>query len=341
MRVTILAADARGWVTTYSYDNVNRPTGKSYSGDGGVTPSVTYTYDSGTNGIGRMTGWSSTNGVSGGAEYDIMGRATREWKSLPSNPQHEVNYDYNLAGQKTEFQYPDGHTLFYNYNSVGQLTDLTSNWVDGQHPAGLLTSISYSSAGAVDYAIYGNNRELRRGYRPSTGQLQYHEIRNVDRPLTNAGFEEGSGTDASGWDEVLSASRSTERALTGKASMKIAAGWIGNATTSGYIPVQGSGTYTLSGYIYILYRHSGNIYLDLNDGNAQGQNITDVNLQANTSKVGVWQRVAGTFTTAPATTGVKVRVVYDGAQTDMSVVFYADEISITPGTWSTTITSPW
>ncbi len=204
--------------------------------------------------------------------------------------------------------------------------------MDGRHPAGLLTSISYNSAGAVDYAIYGNNRELRRGYRPSTGQLQYHEIRNVDRPLTNAGFEEGSGTDASGWDEVLSASRSTERALTGKASMKIAAGWIGNATTSGYIPVQGSSTYTLSGYIYILYRHSGNIYLDLNDGNAQGQNITDVNLQANTSKVGVWQRVAGTFTTAPATTGVKVRIVYDGAQTDMSVVFYADEISITPGT---------
>ncbi len=324
--------DARGWVTTYSYDNVNRPTGKTYSGDGGVTPSVTYTYDSGTNGIGRMTGWSSTNGVSGGAEYDVLGRTTREWKSLPSNPQHEVNYDYNLAGQKTEFQYPDGHSLFYNYNSVGQLTDLTSSWVDGQHPAGLLTSISYNSAGAVDYALYGNNRELRRGYRPSTGQLQYHEIRNVDRPLTNAGFEEGSGTDASGWDEVLSASRSTERALTGKASMKIAAGWIGNATTSGYIPVQGSSTYTLSGYIYILYRHSGNIYLDLNDGNAQGQNITDVNLQANTSKVGVWQRVAGTFTTAPATTGVKVRIVYDGAQTDMSVVFYADEISITPGT---------
>ncbi len=243
-----------------------------------------------------------------------------------------ISDDYNLAGQKTEFQYPDGHSLFYNYNSVGQLTDLTSNWVDGRHPAGLLTSISYSSAGAVDYALYGNNRELRRGYRPSTGQLQHHEIRNVDRPFTNSGFEEGSGTDASGWDEVLSASRSTERALTGKASMKIAAGWIGNATTSGYIPVQGSSTYTLSGYIYILYRHSGNIYLDLNDGNAQGQNITDVNLQANTSKVGVWQRVAGTFTTAPATTGVKVRIVYDGAQTDMSVVFYADEISITPGT---------
>ncbi|MEJ2147591.1 MAG: carbohydrate binding domain-containing protein, partial [Acidobacteriota bacterium] len=117
-----------------------------------------------------------------------------------------------------------------------------------------------------------------------------------------------------------------------ESSSKIAAGWVGNATTSGYIAVQGSSTYTLSGYIYILYHHSGNIYLDLNDGNAQGQNITDVNIQADTSKIGVWQRVAGTFTTAPATTGVKVRVVYDGAQTDMSVVFYADEISITPGT---------
>ncbi len=114
--------------------------------------------------------------------------------------------------------------------------------------------------------------------------------------------------------------------------MKIAAGWIGTATTSGFIPVQGSTAYTLSGYIYIRYRHSGNIYLDLNDGNGQGQSFTDVNVLADPTKVGVWQRVAGTFTTAAATTGVKVRVVYDSAQTDMSVVFYADEISITQGT---------
>jgi YD repeat-containing protein len=82
----------------------------------------------------------------------------------------------------TEFQYPDGHSLFYNDNTVGPLTDLTSNRVDGQHPAALLNSIHYNSAGAVDYALYGNNRELRRGYRPSTGQMQYQEIRDQVNP---------------------------------------------------------------------------------------------------------------------------------------------------------------
>jgi len=38
--------DARGILTTVAYDVLNRPTSKSYSGDGGITPAVAYFYDS-------------------------------------------------------------------------------------------------------------------------------------------------------------------------------------------------------------------------------------------------------------------------------------------------------
>ncbi len=324
--------DARNWVTNYSYDNINRPTGRTYSGDGGVTPSATYTYDQGTYGIGHMSSWSSANNVSGGAEFDVAGRTTRQWLSLPSNSQEEVNYTYNLAGQRTSFEYPNNETLTYSYNGIGQLTDLTSSWVDAQHPANLLSSINYNSAGQPDYALLGNNRELRRGYHPVTGQLQHHEVRNIDIPFANAGFESGSGGDASDWSEILGSARSDEAALTGKYSLKLASGSLALASASSYIAVQGSTTYTLSGYLYLSYYHSGNVYIDPDGGNAQGQAFTNAQAFADTSKVGTWQRVSTTFTTAAGTTGVKVRVVHDGGQSGTSAVFYADELSITAGT---------
>jgi hypothetical protein len=51
------------------------------------------------------------------------------------------------------------------------------------------------------------------------------------------------------------------------------------------------------------------IYLDLNNGNGEGENFTDADLHADTTKIGQWQKVTGTFRTAPGTTGVKIRVL--------------------------------
>jgi YD repeat-containing protein len=59
--------DARGCVTAVTYDDLNRPLEKTYSGPGAcsATPSVTYTYDSrlaGNDGLGRRTGMSDGSG---------------------------------------------------------------------------------------------------------------------------------------------------------------------------------------------------------------------------------------------------------------------------------------
>ncbi|MCI0556328.1 MAG: hypothetical protein L0287_35755, partial [Anaerolineae bacterium] len=58
--------DARNCVTTITYDDLNRPTGKTYTGPGAcnTTPDVTYTYDAttgGNEGKGRRTGMSDSN----------------------------------------------------------------------------------------------------------------------------------------------------------------------------------------------------------------------------------------------------------------------------------------
>src|SRR5205814_780318 len=48
------------WITTIVYDALNRPTSKSYQNDGGITPAVTYTYDTATKGVGRLASVSSS-----------------------------------------------------------------------------------------------------------------------------------------------------------------------------------------------------------------------------------------------------------------------------------------
>lgn len=54
--------DARGCVTNITYDELNRPTGKTFS-NCPATSAVTYTYDQGTNGIGRKHSVSDASGL--------------------------------------------------------------------------------------------------------------------------------------------------------------------------------------------------------------------------------------------------------------------------------------
>jgi YD repeat-containing protein len=76
--------DARNTTITYSYDALNRLTGKSYSD---TTPAVTYYYDQSTyngltisNGLGRRTGMSDGSGTTAWS-YDAGGHALIERKA--------------------------------------------------------------------------------------------------------------------------------------------------------------------------------------------------------------------------------------------------------------------
>ncbi len=65
--------DAKGQRLCFAYDALDRLTSKT-SSDG--TPSSTYRYDSGTNGIGRRTSMSVAGGASTSWTYDARGRVT-------------------------------------------------------------------------------------------------------------------------------------------------------------------------------------------------------------------------------------------------------------------------
>jgi YD repeat-containing protein len=79
--------DARGAVATYSYDALNRVTQVAYSDQ-----TINFTYDTGTNGVGRLTGASDANHSMSWA-YDALGRVTGKGQTVGTVTQ-SVGYSY-------------------------------------------------------------------------------------------------------------------------------------------------------------------------------------------------------------------------------------------------------
>ncbi|MEK6304171.1 MAG: hypothetical protein AABO41_26080, partial [Acidobacteriota bacterium] len=84
-------SDARGVVTTYGYDGLNRVTSRTYSGPapGGTTPAVTYVYDTlgaALNGKGRLTSVSSSVSSYSFGSYDMMGRLLTGTQTTDGQP---------------------------------------------------------------------------------------------------------------------------------------------------------------------------------------------------------------------------------------------------------------
>ena len=157
--------DARGTVSTYAYDRLNRNTSIDYS-DTPLNPDVSRLYDGATKGNGRA--WSNE---AGGTEkkvvssYDDLGRplVLQQSFKLPTNTWkvYELSRGYNLAGGVTSQLYPSAHSVTYNYDAAGRLADK-----DALNPAfkgnlgdGVLRTysrgVTYASAGQLTQEQFG------------------------------------------------------------------------------------------------------------------------------------------------------------------------------------------
>ena len=177
---------ANGIITTYTYDGLNRLTGKSYSDNS--TPSACFQYDqsTSTNGVGRLTTeWtqagtcSSTLPASGVltqrtfAAYDLMGRvATDQQCSTPGNctgTSLSVSYGYDLAGNMNAFS--NGLSGQYAmpfssvYDSAGRLSAISGPSSPGSNtPTTLFQATAYTPASAIADAQLGSGIALHRDY---------------------------------------------------------------------------------------------------------------------------------------------------------------------------------
>ena len=150
--------DARGVVTTYGYDSLNRLQTISYntSGAPGVaaTPGVTISYKATSPGYGQI---SSVTDATGGESfaYDSLGRVSSKTRTIDSRS-YQTQYLYNNASQITTLIYPSGKRVRVNRDSQGRMSGIDKVDSSGNVLASYMSGVAYNSAGVVSGFSLGN-----------------------------------------------------------------------------------------------------------------------------------------------------------------------------------------
>jgi RHS repeat-associated protein len=184
------ATDARGVVTNYSYDTLNRMTAVSYNvGSTGVTgtSSIGYTYgtSSSSNNNGRLTQMSDGSG-SETYTYDILGRTASVAKIIGSAT-YTTSYGYNLAGEVTLITYPSGTTtVAQTYDGIGRLCGIGASGSTCSSGTRYASGLGYNMAGELTGFAYGNGVVANLSYSPDRLQLHclQYDTTSVSDPCT-------------------------------------------------------------------------------------------------------------------------------------------------------------
>ena len=221
-------------ITTYTYDALNRITGKSYNDayNGNSTPGVTYGYDgvnlscptpmgysgtSATNGIGRRTATCFDAGSKSWA-YDPMGRIHIESERFiglvaPYNTNvvttlngvstisTDTSYSYYLNGDLFESNAPDWYEYATVENVAGEVTNVTDE-LDN-----VLTSATYTPARQLASAYAGGDgssgaMQISNTYNSRLQPINVSATTSTGAAILNLtySFNAGNGTSGSGSD---------------------------------------------------------------------------------------------------------------------------------------------
>ena len=135
-----------GDTLAYVYDSLNRLLTENING---VTiPTVSYVYDLGTNGIGRVSSITSTGGVKDYG-YDILGRVLSDTKTIDGTI-FILQKQYDRQGNVVSLTYPDGTVVTNGYEPSGSLQSIS---VDGQ---AVITNVDYAPTGLNSSITFSN-----------------------------------------------------------------------------------------------------------------------------------------------------------------------------------------
>jgi RHS repeat-associated protein len=174
----VYKTDARGVLSTYVYDLLNRNTSITYSNDPNGTLPVTRVYDLATNGKGRLY-QSQTTGAAGSLmtidDYDVNGRPHTERQQFFVNgawsQSYTVTRGYNLAGAVTSQTYPSGRSVSYTYDNAGRTTGFSGYLGDNVNRS-YATEMLYSSLGGMVKERFGTDTAIyNKLFYNSRGQL--------------------------------------------------------------------------------------------------------------------------------------------------------------------------
>jgi RHS repeat-associated protein len=143
------ATDARSALATYSYDALNRLIQMAYSDN-----TINLTYDSGTNGVGRLTG-ASDSYHSMAWTYDALGRVNGRGQTV-AGVTESVGYSF-ANGDLVTLVTPSGQTVTYGYTNH-QITSIAVNGTT------VLSGAIYDPFGPVTGWTWGNSTTVSRSY---------------------------------------------------------------------------------------------------------------------------------------------------------------------------------
>jgi len=149
------STDARSAVSTYKYDAANRPTSVSYKIGSTTDQIITFTYDAGTYGKGRLTGASDAN-ESLSWTYDPLGRVVGKGQTVGTVTM-SVGYGYTNSDLVT-LTTPSGQTVVYGYNTNHQVVSVSVNGTT------VLNDATYEPLGPANGWAWGNGVSVARTY---------------------------------------------------------------------------------------------------------------------------------------------------------------------------------
>lgn len=169
--VTIL--NPRNQTINYVYDKLNRPTSEDYAGGSGTE--VSYTYDTDTNGIGRLYQSVRQGGATTTYTYNPVGLVGTTSTKIGTT-WATTTTSYLRNGLVDTTIYPNNEQVWNLYNDAGDL-----NRVFAKKPASttwqkVIESTSYSPNGLPSFIDYGNNTQTTWTYDATQKYRLTHKV---------------------------------------------------------------------------------------------------------------------------------------------------------------------
>jgi RHS repeat-associated protein len=149
------STDARSAISSYSYDALNRVTSIAYTLGSVTDQTISFGYDSGTNGKGRLTSASDAS-HSMAWTYDAHGRVTGKALTVGS-VSLSVGYGYS-SGDRTALVTPSGQSVAYGFNGNHQITSIAVNGTT------VLNGVTYEPFGGVNAWTWGDSSTTSRTF---------------------------------------------------------------------------------------------------------------------------------------------------------------------------------
>src|SRR5258708_30123801 len=177
--------DARGVVTSYTYDGLNRLKGVSYNfGSTGVPPTASVSFTYGTNASQFNNGAliTMTDGVgSENYSHNALEQLTQLQKVI-SGTTYTNAYAYNIAGELTQITYPSGRIVQQSVDAIGRLCEIAPSTTGcGTAASPYATGYGYNVASQMTGFKYGNGIYASLGFSSDRLQLNCLDYSTTNR----------------------------------------------------------------------------------------------------------------------------------------------------------------